>query len=230
MSQGGDGVYCGNLPLRCLSPRPPVADSHILSKAFAMAAPSKKPEAIHFIAIVLAMIAAVCGGGWYYVFKEMRTVQGQLKTANEGKSVADAAATRSNQDVQELKQLLGNAQPEVGTMADPSKANTVISDIVNLIRRTGSLAAENNPAAAQHVTSALNDFATRFATQDAELKKLRKDKEDLERCPAGGQRAEPGPCRRSPDLQDQERSRPAAEHHAVGRAAEGQGPGPDPGG
>lgn len=144
-----------------------------------MAAPSKKPEAIHFVAIVFFLIAAICGGGWYMVFKDLRQVQGQLKTANEGKSGADAAATRANQDVQELKQLLGNAQPEVGTMADPSKANTVISDIVNLMRRVGSLAAENNPAATPHVTSALNDFAVRFATQDAELKKLRKDKEDL---------------------------------------------------
>ena len=144
-----------------------------------MAAPSKKPEPIHFIAIIFFVIAAICAGGWYMVFKEMRVAQAQRKTADDARAAAQGAADRSAADIQELKTLLGNAQPEVGSMADTAKPNTVITDIVTLLKRTSSLSPENNPAAATNVTLATNDFAAKLASLYAEVTKLRKEKEDL---------------------------------------------------
>ena len=144
-----------------------------------MAAPSKKPEAIHFFAIFLFLVAAVCGGGWYMAFKDMRLTQAQLKTANDGKAAAEALANKNSQDVQELKSVTGNNQPEVGSVADSAKPNTVVTDITALIKKVGALSAENNPAALTNVTAALNDFAAKFATMNAEIATLRKDKEGL---------------------------------------------------
>jgi len=144
-----------------------------------MAAPSKKPEAIHFFAIFLFLMAAVCGGGWYMAFKDMRLTQAQLKTANDAKATAEANAAKNAQDVQESKALLGNQQPEFGSMGDPAKPNTVVGDMTALIKKVGSLSAENNPAALTTITVALNDFASKLSTATLEVTKLRQEKEAL---------------------------------------------------
>jgi hypothetical protein len=144
-----------------------------------MAAPSKKPETVHFFAIFLFLVAAVCGGGWYMTQKSLTETNAKLKTATDSAATANSAAQKTAQDLQEAKSFLGNQQPDIGTMADTARPNTVITEMTALINRVSVLAGENNPAGAKTITTVLNQFLTQFTSLDTDVKTLRKDKEDL---------------------------------------------------